>query len=536
MHFAAEHEPRDRRHPQRRGSRFPALARLARLGLAFVSGPFTVRFALTAAFFGLLPNLVDAEPMSIGFRRMVDRCDVIAISRFCNDTPINRESHSVDLEFIRILKGEVKPGRHRVSFTDMPGVGAGTPEFVAFFRKGLCWRFAARPVGDGEKLKDSVLQVYGFYDWNAYFVSPGLVTLDQIETFVRDRTLTYTFRGPLYFPKRGQTPWEPSNLKIEVVHDAVNGEVTVKGLPQSKGFPVHPEILIGDLRGDPRISLTYAGSFRLGGEVFALDRQTGALQTRFFVTEPDAITRETLEAFLADPQKGHSFFRCKLVCHVTGDENERTLTLSLNDNPSNSMGRLEGWTDHPLEVDRLEYIGPAGQSITLHGNLPPALSAIVHQPSKEWVYRVFFARGEDRYLIFRFTMGPRPKGEREFGRWDTTGALLYSLLAGDVKGEVLEYAEGAMKNVASCTASLDGVFYVDSDRPRVAPESPPNRGADSDEGSDAEDYYDCEHIATSPLGLKYPGLAVAACAVLVAMILAVLLWRRKTGRRQRRTK
>jgi hypothetical protein len=510
---------------------------LAKPELVLLSIPFAVRIALLTAFFGLLPNLADAKPMHIGFRRMVDRCDVIAVARFCDDSPINREDHAVDLEFIRVLKGEVTPGRHRVSFTDMPQVDRGVPEFVAFFRKGLCWRFAAQPLVKGDKLPDSVLQVSGFYDWNAYFVSPALVTLNQMETFLRDRTLTYTFRGPLYFPKRGQTQWEPSNREIEVIHNAMSGEVTVKGLPQGKGFPVQPEILIGELAGEPRISLNYADSLRIGGEVFALDRQTGALRTRFFVAEPDAITPEALEVFLADPKKGHSYYRCKLDCQVNGDEKAKTLTLTLNEDPGNSMGRLEGWTNRPLEVDRLEYMGPDGQSVTLHSNLPPALSAIVHQPAKVWVYRIFLACGEDRYLIFKFATGPRPKGEREFGRWNTSGALLYSLLAGDVKGEVLEFTDGFMKNVASCVASLDGVFYVDLDQPRVPPEGPPQNRTDSDEGSDSEDYYDCEHNPTILLGLNPPRFRVLAGAGLVAANLAVLvmlLRRLRTGRGQRR--
>ena len=144
------------------------------------------RFLLwTLLGFGLLDLLAVrawGKPKGISFERMVERSEVIAVARFARAWKPEQGVHKAELELTHIIKGDIKPGKYSVSFVDQPGVGEGDREFVAFFRKGLCWRFAATPLAKGAPVRNSVLHVDGFYDWNAYDVAPGLVTLDQIET------------------------------------------------------------------------------------------------------------------------------------------------------------------------------------------------------------------------------------------------------------------------------------------------------------------------------------------------------------------
>jgi hypothetical protein len=474
--------------------------------------------------------------MSIGFRRMVDGCEVIAVARFPAGTGVPENGHRVELELVRILKGDVKPGKHKVTFTDRPWAPTDGSKFVAFFRKGLCWRFVARPLARDGALGDSVLSVGGFYDWNAYLVSPGLVTFNQIETYIKNRALQFTFRGPLYFPKRGQVPWERSPLELEVTYDAVTGRSAVKGLPDREGFPEHFEVGIGGFRStEGRIRLT-CHPLEIGGEVHGLDHETGVMQTRFFVEEPDVTSREELETFLADPHLGSSYYRCKItLAPRPGDAHPKALTLTLNDTPGDGMGRLEGWRDHPLVVERIEYKGPNFQSTALRGNLPPRLAALLQDSDRETTYRFFLPLSGEDHLLLQFDIGPPPDGELIFGkRHDASRALLYTLLTGEVKGIASVYAHGDIKDEASFTASLDGTYFLKMDRPRTVPGNPSRveGGSDPEEQWDAEDYADCEHAAR-------PSRSVAAGAILVTLLglaSVVLVWRlwkrRAAGARQ----
>src|SRR6266436_5966434 len=103
-----------------------------------VHAHFALLAILSSAYLALLPTGASAEPMSIGLRRMVNRCDVIAVARFSSEHEPDWKSHGVELEFIRVLKGNVEPGKYKVKVADRPWVRKEAPEFVAFFRKDLC--------------------------------------------------------------------------------------------------------------------------------------------------------------------------------------------------------------------------------------------------------------------------------------------------------------------------------------------------------------------------------------------------------------
>jgi hypothetical protein len=219
---------------------------------------------------GLVPVLDSqavAKPRATGFRRVVERAEVIAVARLTSlheyrgvgwnrflkgeyqrgQRPWSRRDQvfssrgdrSVVLELTRIIKGNIRPGKYRVFYQDEPSIDT-YDDFVAFLGKGLYWQFAAQPL-EGNLLGNGVLQVAGFCDDNAYWVWPGLVTLAQIEQFVRQAKLAYTFRGPLFFPQRGSGEWRASTLHIEATYDAVTGRAEVRGLPELRGFPPCPQ-------------------------------------------------------------------------------------------------------------------------------------------------------------------------------------------------------------------------------------------------------------------------------------------------------
>jgi hypothetical protein len=464
---------------------------------------------------GVLTPEILAEPMHIGFRKMVDGCEVIAVARFAGEGKPDWNDHSAELELTRVIKGQVKPGKYRVCFQDYPKIGNGTGGFVAFFGKGLCWRFVAHPISRENRVTDGILRVEGFYDSNAYSVSPGLMTLEQIETFLKERTLAYTIRGPLYFPQRGQPDWEASPIALEVRYDAMTGHASVVGLPELKGFPARPSVYVGDWDND--IVVTYSrGSdapLAIHGRVRSADR-SGVMRAKFFVAKPDVLTRQEFVGYLSDPSKGHSYYTVRIACAPCGGETKpRVVTLIWN-KELGCMGALEGWSEDQL---RLSSFGS-----TVDRDAWLNCQAIVT-----------LASGEE--LVLRFECGKVRAGTDVFPRTFEAN-LLYRLWEGEVPGKVLLRDGNGEWEVTSFTASLGQVRYAKLDPPRTEgqwlKEDAAETRPEDDEGYEAFDCGTGMEVTTVSAG-NQPRLlrwAAVAVALLLAAVFGWRAWRRREAK------
>jgi hypothetical protein len=391
----------------------------------------------------VFPSRSLAEPKSIGFSKMVDGAEVIAVARLAGtwdpgEWHLDRKNGgSLELELTRILKGDVKPGRYRAYYDDRPWVSADR-EFVAFFGKGLCWRFAAHPISEANTLADGVLRVAGFYDYNAYMVSPGLVTLPQIETLLKDHTLTYTVRGPLYFPKHGQPAWEASQLTIEVKYDARTGKTAVHGLPEPKGFSAQPTARISPYLQSDWILVNYFAApdahLMIEGQIQSADAKTGALLAKFFVTRPTVLTLADFEDYLADPLKGDSYSTITILCNpLKGELWCRKLRLTLGEEKGR-LGTLEGWSEENLRLERYGRGPTEGDHETV---------------------RATAKLGSGEELELRFDCGPK----RETGNYRPS-ELVHLLAAGDIPGRVLLRDGQGERELTAFTASLGKVQFT----------------------------------------------------------------------------
>jgi hypothetical protein len=429
-----------------------------------------------------------AKPKGVNLEQVVSASEVIAVARFCGDAPLDRKARRVELELTRVLKGGLRPGRYTATFADLPRVGPDCPEFVAFFREGLCWRFAALPIAPGNALADSALRVEGFYDWNAYLVSPGLATLGQIEGLLRGLPLRYRFRGRLHFPRRGRPGWEASRLLVEADYDPAAGEAAVRGLPELRGFPARPQALVSaSFGGRNEVTLTWSRRgdmpLALRGEVRSFDAAAGVLRADFFVSEPAVLGPRDFEAYAADPRLGRSYFRCRISCDrpAPGGDKPRTLMLTLGRRPGQGEGPLEGWAGRPLYVTQMVYRAPDRQSVLLSRDVPAEVFAGL--PERERSLAVVLplggAGGGGEYLVLRFDVGPPGTWQEAGGGLGTPGLLLGLLLAGDVRGAAYACREGRAEEVTAFTASLEGVCHERLERPRTdvawPAERPPER-------------------------------------------------------------
>jgi hypothetical protein len=411
-----------------------------------------LRALLAVGFLHLLVARTWAISMSIEFQKMIDQCEVIAVARFVGEWHPVRGQHAVELELTRIIKGNIKPGKYRVSYGSMPSIRKESTEFVAFFEKDMCWTFAAQPISKENSVAEGVLQVKGFYDWNAYWVWPGLTTVAKIEKFLKDRTLSYSFRGPLCFPQRGRAEWQASTLEIEVTYDPATDRSEVRGLPELKGIPSCPEVRINCTGSDPEVTITYAeGGDRplvIHGRVQSSDTKTGVMRTNFFVGTPTVVTRKDFESYVANPQKGPSYFVVRLACVPQNNGTKpRVLTLTMDKEP-NYGTELQGWSKVPLQLDG--WCG-YGETMRTEGKLE-----------------------DGGKIILLLDCGELKRGPNVFGSILDTSLglnqnawLLYRLLVGDIPGVFLSDEHGE-REVMTFTATLGKVQFAE----RAASPSP----------------------------------------------------------------
>jgi hypothetical protein len=377
-----------------------------------------------------------AVPKLTKFPDVMSQSTTIAVARLASDPPGKGKGKVCELELLDVLKGDIQPGRLNVTFEDTPYVSPDDPEFVVFLDKDFVWRFVAVPVPKGGKVADNVLEIHGFYNFNAHYVTPGLLTRKLLDTYIKNGTLVYLFRGPLYFPVKGEVGWKASAIEIEGGYDPLQANGNVKGLPPMKGFPAVPGFEItGGMA--PCVGLDYTSVGRhmqLKGSVAGLDRKSETLLLKWFVTTPDFLTQKDFETFLADPAKVETQYRVTLRFRPTNEqEKPKVLTLSLGE--SGRAGRLEGWSDKPLVAK--------GTGWTDRWN--------------EYTFPLL--TGEE--LVVHLDFRPRPAGA-EVMTWMHQNGLLYQLHGGDLDGAVLFRQNKEDRLQGTCKASLESVFYEKS--------------------------------------------------------------------------
>jgi hypothetical protein len=383
------------------------------------------------------PGWASAKPKSITFQDMMAQSAIVAVARRVAPAPqAGAQPKEYALELLEVLKGDIQPGRLNVPFEDVPDVPRNVTEFIVFLDKDFVWRFIATPLDKGGKVTEGALHIRGFFDHNAYYVSPGFLTRKQLETYVKTGRLVYQFRGPLYFPVKGEVAWRASPIEIEGSYDPIKGTGTVEGLPPMKELGEAPKFTIGPWE-EAGIGLRFSGpkrSLELQSDLVSVDRNTHTMNLKWFAKAPDFLTQKDFETYLGDTALVDSYYRVTLNYRPL-DDKEKSKVLTFHLGVSGRTGHLEGWTDKPLAA--------SGSSST----------------NKYVEYYLPLAEGEE--LVVRIGYVPLLAGA-EVMTWTFQEGLLYRLHTSDLAGAVLVRKNKEDRLLATCTASLEGIFYEKS--------------------------------------------------------------------------
>ena len=379
---------------------------------------------LLCGFSFIFPETAWAKPKHATFEEMIEKSDTIVVARFLGEQP-DKTKHTIQVAVIQALKGDLKPGNHQFPYEDRPHFDDKGEEFVAFLDKDGVWRFMASALRIDEiRVDQGLLRLSGFYDKNAYLVTPGLITLDQLKTYLKEGSLVYRFRGDIYFPEPAKANWKPGSLVISGTYDAINEKVNVKGLPNLKGFPAQPDVFINHY-GDSNLELSYSRllyrPLELIGKVQGLDKKTGEMKVRFAVTTPDVLTQRAFEDYLADASRGTCYYKFKLACDPARDSIIPKIVFVTSgkrtDHEWDSID-IEGIGKSSLHVFGTSYNGPNSSSVSFRIGYP-AISLLpqtmIDEGSKrDWVLRMNLKTEAGDYLTIGFQIGERTQDDNGF--------------------------------------------------------------------------------------------------------------------------
>lgn len=299
---------------------------------------YTLLFAL------LLLGSIKARPLNIEFYEMIERSKLIVIANSVK--PIGADTYeaaSYEINIVSIIKGKQIVGAYKVnraqgSISIPEGI-----QFIAFINQQNGFEWYAIPTGkDIKDIKETdILSMAGFYDYNAYLVSPSTITLKQLKEYIKTKKYSTQVSGNLYCFSNSTKKMEPSTVQISIDYTYYKGEITstskINGLTW-KGFTNEPELSVS--AWDQEIDINYETNgyrgFTIKGEILPDTDVNGNQQAIFWVTEPQELTFEELNEYLNNDING---FPCYEIEVVT-DKNE-TYTMMLGE----EMGRI-GWTNY----------------------------------------------------------------------------------------------------------------------------------------------------------------------------------------------
>jgi hypothetical protein len=434
---------------------------------------FGLSFHLVAALLGVILFAVEAKPAVaesefVGFTYVVAQSDVIVVASL---TDVTREkfakSSEATLNVSKVLKGNLEVGKRRVrsAETSYPGTG----EFIAFFDKAGAWNFTAVPLSKSTVASDVLTIHPANLESFVNGVIPGLITLRQLENYLKTGSLRYSFRGPIWFPKPGQASWKASTLRIEWTYDAVSNSSHLSGLGKLAGFAfVEPAVgILSDRRDSTSVEpapVDFAYSrgmdrpLEMLGKVDGLDVQSGAMITRFAVTAPDVLTEATLRDYLANPDRGHCYYTYRLHCSPT-EKQTKIPDLLLSRHKDYSIGYLEGWGEGTLPIAHLEFNGPLSFMSTSHASVPGYIQALFAQ---DWVLRLVLQTKTGEYLILAFD-NHKPIDAKDSFQWAMQDPLLYRLYRAPLTGSLQIHDGKSLRTIATFTVRLEPVAFANKE-------------------------------------------------------------------------
>jgi hypothetical protein len=416
---------------------------------------------------------VEAKPKHTRLQDVFKTSPTIVVAKILDRLP-DQKTYTAQVEVLQVLKGKLRPGKHRVPFEDLPYLVADDSEQVIFLDEKGVWRFTASPTNGRKKVGEGLLHLGGCHEKEGHYVSPGVLTLEQLQAYLKGKALVYRFRGEVFFPRRGKVAWAASPFSLTGSYEVGRKEGKVRGLPDRQGFLAQPEVTLFSW-GESDIHLKFtrpsARPLTLHGKVHGVDPKTGELLVRFAVTSPQLLTEKAFKEYLADPKKGDCYTTFNLVCAPTKEHPRgRVLKLTLGKWTADQWDsiQVDGWGARTLQPFSTSYATRSIQSGSLALGRFPGADALPRTVLEEGgcadgVFRMTIKVAAREFLTFAFDLGEPAKGEDAFS-WAVQNRLLYALYSKAVEGWVVRHDGKTARTVARFKVAFDSMGFNSLER------------------------------------------------------------------------
>jgi hypothetical protein len=204
-----------------------------------------------------------------------------------------------------------------------------------------------------QKITDnSILQVEGFYDWNAYLVSPSMISVGQLTNYIKTQTFSGNISGDVQFFSNDEKTMKDSPINISVDYHYKNGnmnsQVKINGLPLNDfknkanlSLPVWNEYLSIEYESNLYRPLEFKG------KIMQLHTNDSSWRAVFWLHEPEELTYGEFVDFIKNVGYGHPYY--ELNIELT---NQKAYTIILNDEIGR-IGRIIGFNGKDYAISSL---------------------------------------------------------------------------------------------------------------------------------------------------------------------------------------
>jgi len=310
-------------------------------------------YTLTFTFL-ILSRFAFAEPMFIYFHEMIQNSKLIVKGTYLgsnnNDTVYNSFEYYFQVD--EVLKGNAQ--KEKLTFKRAHGAVFLEPgtEYVAFINQDNAFEWVGIDKVGKKITPESVLFLQGFYDYNAYLVSPGVMSYSQLNEYIKTGSFKGSIYGDVHFFDTPEKRMKPSSINIEVKYsvtkDIINSEVLINGI-ELNNFTNKPSFSIPCW--DDIFTVQYEPNMvrplTLNGKLNNLHPSANRFRVTYWVTEPEELSYEEFLNYINNEANGPGTFVLELLV-----DNNKKYTIKLNEE-SGRIGTLYNYDGKNLSISSL---------------------------------------------------------------------------------------------------------------------------------------------------------------------------------------
>ncbi len=312
------------------------------------------KIALLTCFWIQVSQIISAEPMFIYFHEMIQQSKIIVKGTYLGSDNEKDPYQSFQYYFQveEVLKGKAEMGK--MTFARAHGVAylETGKEYVAFINENNGFEWVGINKEGKNITPESLLFIEGFYDWNAYLVSPAVMTYAQLCDYIKTARFSGTVEGDVHFFDVKEQKMKASDIHIEIkytmIKDKMTSNIFINGI-LFKDFTKKPTF---DLPcWDDIVTVEYESNLvrplTFNGKLNTLHKSSNKLRASFWVHEPEELSYDEFIDYVGNEAHGPGYFDLELTLG-----NKKSYIIRLNEETGRT-GRLLNYEGKDLYISSL---------------------------------------------------------------------------------------------------------------------------------------------------------------------------------------